>query len=84
MLLAELIFTTEDVREVIYTRLEECDDGFVQFLETRIQDSKDIDERAALRSLIEMVDGVKGLVERKKVGLCVCGGPLCVLPDVGC
>ena len=71
MLLAELIFTTEDVREVIYTRLEECDDGFVQFLETRIQDSTDIDERAALRSLIEMVDGVKGLVERKKVGLCV-------------
>lgn len=68
VLLAELIFTTEDVREVIYTRLEECDEGFVQFLEGRIQASTDIDERGALRSLIEMVAGVKAAVERKMVG----------------
>ncbi len=67
MLLAELIFTTEDVREVIFTRLEECDEGFAHFLEARIEASTDIDERSALRSLIEMVDGVKAAVARKKV-----------------
>ncbi len=67
VLLAELIFTTEDVREVIFRRLDDCDDGFVQFLEGRIGASTDLDERDALRSLVNMVDAVKQAVERKRV-----------------
>lgn len=67
MLLAELIFTTDDVREVIYNRLDECDAKFVEFLENRIKGSEDIDERQALRSLVEMVDAIKVAVEKKKV-----------------
>jgi len=67
VLLAELIFTTEDVRVVIYKRLDDCNAGFVEFLESRIGAATDLDERQALRSLVEMVDAVKKAVERKKV-----------------
>ena len=67
ILLAELIFTMEDVREVIYKRLDDCNEGFVQFLEDRIKASTDLDERQAFRSLVEMIDAVKKAVERKMV-----------------
>lgn len=56
------------MREVIFSRLDECDEGFNAFLEKRIEGSTDIDERAALRSLVDMVAAVKTAVERKKVG----------------
>lgn len=66
-LLAELIFTTEDVREVIYKRLEDCNSGFADFLEGRISMATDLEERQALRSLVEMIEAVKKAVERQKV-----------------
>lgn len=67
VLLAELVFTTEDVREVIYSRLDDCNEDFIQFLEQKVGASTDLDERQALRSLIDMIDGVKKAVERKMV-----------------
>lgn len=39
MLLAELVFSTEDVRELIFKRLDECDEKFVEFLENKVSHS---------------------------------------------
>lgn len=33
------MFSTEDVRELIFKRLDECNDQFVQFLEDKVRGS---------------------------------------------
>ena len=67
MLLAELVFSTEDVRELVFKRLDECDEEFVTFLEDKIAASTDLDERLAFRSLIEVIAKVKVAVEKRAV-----------------
>jgi hypothetical protein len=67
VLLAELIFSTEDVRQLIAKRLDQCDEEFVGFLEKKIEATTDLEERQAFRSLIDVVDKVKKAVERRLV-----------------
>ena len=55
------------MREVIYSHLDDCNEGFVEFLEQKITASTDLDERNAFRSLIDMIGAVKKAAERKMV-----------------
>ncbi len=62
-ILASLTFTSNDLMEDILNNLHEIDDSFVAFLEDKISDSKDIDERVGLTSLR---DTVVSVLERVK------------------
>ena len=66
-LLAELVFGTDDVREVVYRNLDRCDEGFNAFLENRIAISQDLEERQALRSLVDIVAAVKKATAKAEV-----------------
>lgn len=76
-MLAELVFGGEDVREVVYRSLDICDEGFVAFLEKKIEVSTDLEERSAFRSLIDIVGAVRKAAEKAKVGGWVV--PSCIL-----
>jgi len=67
VLLAELVFGVDDVREVVYRNLEQCDEGFNTFLEGKITASDDLEERQALRSLVDIVEAVKKAAAKAEV-----------------
>lgn len=58
-LLAELIFGTDDVREMIFRRIDDCGTPFIEFLDEKVDSSSDLEERAALRSLIDIIGSVQ-------------------------
>lgn len=58
-LLAELIFGTDDVREMIFRRIDDCGETFIDFLNEKIDNSSDLEERAALRSLTDIIGSVQ-------------------------
>jgi len=54
-LLAEIIFSQQDPREEIAKNYEKYDENFLQWLDSKINQSQDLDERAGLGSLKEMI-----------------------------
>ena len=64
MLLAELVFSTNDPRVDIMNRFDlATDPEFTEWLENKIDTSKDPEERIGLRDLFEMIVDVKTRVE---------------------
>jgi hypothetical protein len=64
MLLAELVFSTNDPRVDIMNRFDLATDPvFLGWLEEKIENSKDPEERIALRDLLDMIVDVKTRVE---------------------
>ena len=66
--LAELVFSTNDPRVDIVNNFDRCDDEeWLQWLDQRIEKSKDPDERTALRDLYEMILDVKSKMELSRL-----------------
>jgi hypothetical protein len=64
MLLAELVFSTNDPRVDIMNRFDlATDPEFTSWLEKKIENSKDPEERIGLRDLFDMITDVKTRVE---------------------
>ena len=62
-ILAALMFSHNDIMEDILNNLHEIDERFTQFLEEKVTNSKDLDERVGLKSLL---DTIKSVLERVK------------------
>jgi hypothetical protein len=68
MLLAELVFSTNDPRVDIINNFEQVtDETFLAWLDRKVEGSKDPEERIALRDLHEMINNVKTTVEVSKL-----------------
>lgn len=57
-ILASLMFSSNDILEDVLNNLHEINDDFVQFLQDKIDVSKDMDERVGLGSLKETINSV--------------------------
>jgi hypothetical protein len=57
-ILAGLVFSKNDVLEDILNNLHYIDDGFIKFLEQKIESSTDIEERVGLSSLLTSINTV--------------------------
>lgn len=57
-ILAALLFSQRDILEDILNNLHEIDDRFCNFLERKIGESQDIEERVGLQSLLETLRSV--------------------------
>ncbi|CAM9504245.1 unnamed protein product [Ascophyllum nodosum] len=63
--LAELVFSQSDVRDDVLKNLDKAaDEGFIKWLEQKIEDCQDIDERVGLKSLLEIIVQVKTYVDK--------------------
>lgn len=69
VLLAELVFGTDDVRELVYRNLDACDEGFKAFIDKKVEASDDLEERSALRSLVDIIEAVKKAAAKAEVRL---------------
>jgi len=58
VILAGLMFSTNDILEDVLNNLHEIDDGFVEFLQKKVDTSKDMDERVGLSSLLQTITTV--------------------------
>lgn len=68
MMLAELVFSTNDPRVDIVNKFElVTEPAFLTWLEAKIEASKDPEERLALRDLLETIEDVKRKVEVSKL-----------------
>ncbi|CAM9144394.1 unnamed protein product [Chrysoparadoxa australica] len=66
MFLGELIFSTNDPRDDIVKRLDQAtDEDFRTWLTDKANASTDLDERAALKGLSDMIDGVVAKLEEQ-------------------
>ena len=64
MFLADLVFSTNDPRVDIMNKFDLAGDpAFVEWLENKIENSSDPQERLALRDLFEMIDDIKTRLE---------------------
>lgn len=63
--LGELIFSQSDVRDDVLKSLDKAgDEGFMTWLEQKIQDCDDLDERVGLKSLMDIIKQVKDFVDK--------------------
>eukprot|EP00904_Undaria_pinnatifida_P013549 jgi/Undpi1/9324/HiC_scaffold_26.g11782.m1 len=63
--LGELIFSQSDVRDDVLKSLDKAgDEGFMKWLEQKIQDCDDLDERVGLKSLMDIIKQVKDFVDK--------------------
>eukprot|EP00752_Nemacystus_decipiens_P017738 g15905.t1 len=63
--LGELIFSQSDVRDDVLKNLDKAgDDGFLVWLEKRIEDCEDLEERVGLKSLLDIIKQVKEYVDK--------------------
>lgn len=62
--LAELIFSTADPRIEVASAPQFYDDDFISFVSVKAEDSEDVEERVALKSLVEMIKQVRAAVEK--------------------
>lgn len=68
MFLADLVFSTNDPRVDIMNKFDlATDEKFVEWLENKINDSNDPEERTALRDLYDMVIDVKTKIDVNKM-----------------
>ena len=58
VILAGLMFSTNDILEDVLNNLHEIDDGFVEFLQNKVDTTKDMDERVGLSSLLQTITAV--------------------------
>lgn len=66
--LAELVFSTNDPRIDIVNNIDRCaDDEWLEWLNTKIQNSKDPEERNAMRDLYDMIVDIKEKMELAKL-----------------
>lgn len=67
MFLAELVFSTNDPRMDIVDNADKAlDDGFMKFLDNKINASTDVEEKMALGDLNEMIKDIKQKIELKQ------------------
>lgn len=57
-ILASLLFSQNDLLEDVLNNLHEIDDRFTQFLQEKIEKSKDVEERTGLSSLLDTITTV--------------------------
>jgi hypothetical protein len=57
-ILGALMFSERDILEDVLNNLHEIDDKFIEFLQGKIANSQDIEERVALQSLCDIVTNV--------------------------
>ncbi|CAN0139037.1 unnamed protein product [Pylaiella littoralis] len=63
--LGELIFSQSDVRDDVLKNLDKAGkDEFIVWLEKRIEDCADLDERVGLKSLLDIIKQVKSFVDK--------------------
>ena len=68
MFLADLVFSTNDPRVDIMNKYDlACDPPFLEWLEDKVTNSKDPQERLALKDLLEIIVDVKTRVEVNKL-----------------
>lgn len=63
VLLGELIFSSRDPRMDVATTPEQYGEAFQAFVTKKADDSEDMEERAALKSLVDMIQGTLKAVE---------------------
>mmetsp|Transcript_14647 Transcript_14647/g.43759 ORF Transcript_14647/g.43759 Transcript_14647/m.43759 type:complete len:505 (-) Transcript_14647:77-1591(-) len=64
ILLGELIFSSRDPREDVARNPKAYTEGFLKFVGDKAEDSDDLEERAALNSLVDMVRQTLVMVEK--------------------
>ena len=57
-MLANLMFSNNDILEDVLNNLHEIDERFCKFLQTKVDKSMDVEERTALQSLLDTVTSV--------------------------
>ena len=57
-ILASLMFSQNDIMEDILNNLHEIDQRFTHFLEEKVTNTKDLDERVGLKSLLDTINSV--------------------------
>lgn len=62
-ILASLMFSQNDIMEDILNNLHEIDGRFTQFLQEKVTNTRDLDERVGLKSLLETIQTVLQRVE---------------------
>eukprot|EP00903_Cladosiphon_okamuranus_P011527 g10854.t1 len=63
--LGELVFSQSDVRDDVLKNLDKAgDEGFLAWLEKKIEDCDDLEERVGLKSLLDIIKKVKGFVDK--------------------
>lgn len=62
-ILASLLFSTTDILEDVLNNLHVINDGFLTFLQNKIDKSSDIDERVGLTSLLQTISTVLARVK---------------------
>eukprot|EP00518_Triparma_eleuthera_P004843 CAMPEP_0182464828 /NCGR_PEP_ID=MMETSP1319-20130603/8851_1 /TAXON_ID=172717 /ORGANISM="Bolidomonas pacifica, Strain RCC208" /LENGTH=526 /DNA_ID=CAMNT_0024664491 /DNA_START=21 /DNA_END=1601 /DNA_ORIENTATION=+ len=66
--LAEMVFSTQDVRVDIIDNFERASDPeFMSWLRTKSETSTDVDEREALRSLLDTIEETVRMIELKQM-----------------